>query len=233
MPLTVLAVIPARGGSKGIPRKNIALLAGKPLLAWTAGAAQKARSLTRVVLSTDDEEIAGIGRDCGLEVPFTRPRELAGDATPTLPVVQHAVRFVEAQGQRYDAVCVLQPTSPMRKPQDIDGCVSLLERTGVDAVVSVCAVPPQYNPHWVYFRDSDGCLRISTGELTPIARRQDLPPAYHREGSVYVTMRDVLMEQNSLYGARVAGYLMDEAATVNIDSPADLERAAALAAGQP
>jgi CMP-N-acetylneuraminic acid synthetase len=230
--MTVLAVIPARGGSKGIPRKNIVPLLGKPLLAYTAEAALRARRLTRVVLSTDDLEIADTGRACGIEVPFLRPPELAADNTPMLPVVRHAVEWIERRGERFDAVCLLQPTSPLRGPHVIDDCIGLLERTGVDAVVSVCAVPHSYNPHWVYFEDETGCLRLSTGEREPIARRQDLPPAFHREGSVYVTRRDVLMQQNSLYGNRVAGYVIDETLSVNIDAPADLERAVALA-GRP
>jgi CMP-N,N'-diacetyllegionaminic acid synthase len=226
--MKVLGIIPARGGSKGIPRKNIRLLAGKPLLQYTAEAALGAKRLARVILSTEDEEIAGVGRKCGLEVPFMRPPELAQDDTPTLPVLQHAVRRLEEAGDRYDAICLLQPTAPFRRPEEIDGCVDLLIETGADSVITVLPVPPEHNPHWVYFQDVQGFLRLSTCEDTPIPLRQMLPPAFHREGSVYVTKREVLLERNSLYGSKVEGYLMTASASVNIDTTEDWQRAEEL-----
>jgi CMP-N,N'-diacetyllegionaminic acid synthase len=227
-PLTVLGVIPARGGSKGVRRKNIRLLGGKPLLQYTAEAARAAHRLSRIVLSTDDEEIAAVGRQCGLDVPFLRPAALAEDSTPTLPVVQHALRWFEERGARFDAVCLLQPTNPLRPAADIDRCIELLEETGADSVITVLPVPAEYNPHWVYFQAPDRSLRLSTGEGSPVARRQDLPPAFHREGSVYVTRRDVLIDGNSLYGARTIGYPVPAANSVNIDDLTDWRRAEAL-----
>lgn len=225
----VLGVIPARGGSKGIPRKNLRLLAGRPLLAYTVDAARGARLLSRTILSTDDPEIAALGRACGIEVPFLRPPELATDAAATLGVVQHAVIELEADaGDPFDAVCLLQPTSPLRRSEEIDACIRLLFESDADGVVSVLPVPVEYNPHWVYFAGADGVLRLSTGEPTPIPRRQDLPPAFHRDGAVYVTRRTVLMNQGSLYGARVIGYATDPGRSVNIDTLADLERAERL-----
>jgi CMP-N,N'-diacetyllegionaminic acid synthase len=221
--MRVLGLIPARGGSKGIPGKNVRLLGGRPLLAYTAEAARASRRLSRVVLSTDDPGIAEVGRSCGLEVPFLRPAGLARDETPTLPVVQHAVAELERAGDRFDAVCLLQPTSPLRRPEDIDGSIEMLETRGLDAVVSVLPVPPEHNPHWVYFRDGEGLLRLATGEDEPIPRRQELPPAFHRDGSIYVTRRDVLLS-GSLYGRRLGGYLVS-ACSVNLDTPADWERA--------
>lgn len=226
--MRALGVIPARGGSKGVPRKNIRLLCRKPLLQYTAEAALAAKRLERVILSTDDEEVAAVGRVCGLEVPFLRPPELARDDTPTLPVIQHAVQTLEADGNRYDAVCILQPTSPLREPEDIDRCLELLESNDFDSVISVLPVPQEFNPHWVYFQGANGLLQLSTGEQAPIARRQDLATAYHRDGAVYVTRRDVLMERDSLYGSRIGAYTMDPNRHVNIDSPADWQRAEAL-----
>ena len=226
--MRVLGLVAARGGSKGLPRKNIRPLCGKPLLQYTAESALAARRLARVVLTTDDEEIAEVGRRCGLDVPFMRPAELAADDTPTLPVVRHALAWMEAHGDYFDAVCQLQPTNPLRRTEDIDACIELLERSGADAVMTVLPVPAEHNPHWVYFRDEGGRLRLSTGEAAPIPRRQELPPAFHREGSVYVTRRDVVMEGNSLYGERVIGHLMDADRCVNIDGPEDWERAEAL-----
>lgn len=226
--MKVLGIVTARGGSKGVPRKNVRLLAGKPLLQYTAEAARAAKLLTKTILTTDDKEIAEVGRQCGLEVPFLRPPELARDDTPTLPVLQHAVRFLEDRGEFFDAICLLQPTNPMRQSSDIDACVALLEKTGVDSVVTVLPVPVEYNPHWVYFRNDDGTFRLSTGEKTPIPRRQLLPPAFHREGSVYVMRRAVLMLKNSLFGDTLAGQLMDPARSVNIDTMEDWAEAEKL-----
>lgn len=228
--MRVLGLVPARGGSKGVPRKNVRLLGGRPLLAYTAECARAARGLSDVVLSTEDEEIARVGRDCGLEVPFLRPAELAGDETPMLPVVIHALRWLEEHGRRYDAVCLLQPTNPFRRPEDIDACIALLIEKSADAVVTVLPVPFEYNPHWVYVRCAEGCLHLATGEMAPIGRRQDLPPAVHREGSVYVVRRDVVLEQNSLYGRFLVGYEIHPSRSVNVDSLEDWSRAERLLA---
>jgi CMP-N-acetylneuraminic acid synthetase len=219
--MRVIGLVPARGGSKGIPRKNIRLLCGKPLLQYTAEAALQTCSLTRVILSTEDEEIAEVGRRCGLDVPFLRPSELAKDETPMLSVVQHAIKWLEEQGDLFDAICLLQPSNPLRRSQDIDACIRLLQERDCDSVVTVLPVPAKYNPHWTYLQDSDGRLRISTGESEPITRRQDLPPALHREGSVYVTKLSVLREQNTLYGSYIVGYPVHASRSVNIDSPED------------
>lgn len=226
--MRILGVIPARGGSKAIPRKNIRLLDGLPLLQYTAESALASRRLSRVILTTDDKEIAAVGRSCGLEVPFLRPEQLATDHTPMLPVVQHAIGMLEREGDYFDAACLLQPTNPLRRPEDIDSCIELLESKNADAVVTVLRVPAKYNPHWVYFQDEQGTLRLSTGEDSPLPQRQALPPAFHREGSVYVTRRTVIMEDNSLYGRKLVGYVVDVSRSVNIDEPEDWQRAEAL-----
>ena len=223
--MRVLGVITARGGSKGVPRKNVRLLHGKPLLAWTAEAALASRRLSRVILTTDDEEIARVGAEAGIEVPFLRPAELAQDATPTLPVLQHAVGVLEEAGSRFDAICLLQPTNPLRTAEIIDGCIGLFESSGADSVVTMLPVPHEYNPHWVYFEDAGGRMRLATGEAAPLPRRQMLPAAWHREGSVYVVRRDVLMDGNSLYGETLSGYRMDPELSVNIDAIEDFHRA--------
>jgi CMP-N-acetylneuraminic acid synthetase len=228
--LRVLGLIPARGGSKGVVRKNIRPLAGRPLLQYTAERALAARSLSRVVLSTDDEVIAEAGRRCGLEVPFLRPAELARDDTPMLPVVQHALEQVErgSGDQRYDAVCLLQPTVPFRSSHEIDDCVALLDGDGVDTVITVRRVPAAYHPHWVFLPAVDGWLRISTGGVVPVPSRQELPPAYHRDGSVYVIRRSVLAG-NRLLGDGIRGLVLESEDHVNIDGPADWARAQRLA----
>lgn len=221
--LKVLGLIPARGGSKGVPRKNVKHLGGKPLLAYTAESALAARRLTRVILSTEDNEIADIGRSLGIDVPFTRPQELAEDSTPTLPVVLHALEALDSAGEQFDAVCILQPTSPLRRAEDIDNCIGLMETSGADCVVSVLAVPKTYNPNWVYWKDAEGRLALSTGEKEPMVRRQDLPPSFHRDGSVYVTRVETLTTRRSLYGDRVFGYEMPAEFSSNIDTPEDWE----------
>lgn len=220
--MKVLGLIPARGGSKGIIRKNVRLLCGKPLLAYTAETALAAKKITRLVLSTDDAEIAVVGRDFGLETPFLRPTDLAKDTTPTLPVVQHALTFLHETGEDFDAVCLLQPTNPLRRVEDIDRCIELLEATEkASSVISVLPVPSHFNPKWVYWRDSEGRLILATGDREPVARRQDLPPAFYRDGSIYVTRTKTILNQNSLYGSNVCGYAINPEFSANLDTEED------------
>lgn len=222
--MRTLGLIPARGGSVGIPRKNIRPLAGRPCLAYTAEAALRAKRLARVVLSTDDAEIAEEGRRLGLDVPFLRPAELAGSAAPTLPVVLHALEWLEAHGDAFDAVCLLQPTSPVRAEGLIDACVEKLERESLDCVFTTLPIPKENHPFWGWIEGPDGTLRLATGAKDPVPRRQDLPPAHRREGSVYVTRRAVL-ETRSLYGDRVGGVAVDPGRSVNLDTWEDWARA--------
>ncbi len=214
----VLGIIPARGGSKGIPRKNIRLLAGKPLLLYTAVAAREARCLSRVVLSTDDPEIAAVGKAAGLEVPFLRPAELAVDSTAMVDVVVHTLQRLQADGLTYDAVCVLQPTSPLRSAATIERCVSLLWEHDVDSVISVRPVPVEFNPHWVYLEGSEGLLWPSMSDGAEVACRQQLPRAYHADGSVFVTKTEVLLRQRSLKGRRIFGAVSPEHEAADLDS---------------
>ncbi len=231
--LRVLGLVPARGGSRGIPRKNIRVLGGQPLLAYTAAAALAARRLARVIVSTEDPEVAEVATRFGLEVPFVRPAALATDDAPSLGVVQHALRWVEAHGEQYDAVCLLQPTSPFRQSDEIDGCIALLEDPNADAAMTVRRVPDEYNPHWTYVSGDRGYLRLSTGEANPVPRRQGLPAAYHRDGSVLVTRSAVVLERGTLYGDRVAAYVVDAGPWVDIDTPADWARAEELLRARP
>lgn len=224
--MRVLGVIPARGGSKGVPRKNLRPLCGKPLLAWTAETALAAPCLNRVVLSTDDEEIAELGRSLGLDVPFRRPAELATDEAPMLPVVQHAVRFVETEEEAaYDVVCLLQPSSPCRTAEAIMGCVQLMRERNTDSVFTTIPIPVHHHPLWAYLQTPEGLLRLACGGAVPVTRRQELPAAFRREGSIYLVRRRVLMEENSLYGASTAGFPMDDRYAVTIDSMEDWNHA--------
>ncbi len=229
--MKILGLIPARGGSKSIPHKNIARLAGRPLLAYTCEAALQSQYLTRVILSTDDEVIAEVGRDCGVEVPFVRPSELARDDTPSLAVAQHAIRWlIEHEGWQADVLVLLQPTSPLRRAQHIDEAVDLLLRSGAETVVSVVQVPHRYSPYSV-MRLVDGCLEDFWQVSVPFDRyrRQEVPVLYARNGpAVLVTRADVIVEQETFYGSQVVPYMMDPADSIDIDTYFDLELAAWL-----
>jgi CMP-N,N'-diacetyllegionaminic acid synthase len=216
-------VITARGGSKGLPGKNLRPLAGKPLLAYTIDAARMSGVFDRLILSTDDPEIAAAARTLGCDVPFMRPAELARDETPHLPVLQHAVRWLdERDGYRPDAVMILQPTSPLRQPQHIRESVALLERSGADSVVSVSEVPPHFNPMRTIRIDSRGIAALFvTGEPVRrrINRRQDMPDAWTMNGAIYLFKTSLLLAaEPSLYGDRAAAYVMPHACGISIDS---------------
>ncbi len=228
--MRILAVIPARGGSKGIPGKNIKNLAGKPLLAYTAEAALGAKLLDKVVLSSDDQEIIALGKKLGIEVPFIRPEHLAQDATPTLPVVLHALEYYESMGEFFDAVCLLQVTTPFRRASFINEAVQKFADEGGDSLVSVKEVPHQFNPHWTFKIDDSGFLQIATGDREIISRRQELPQVFHRDGSIYLTKTSVLKSQQSLYGKTIAYILSPESSYVNIDTNEDWLKAESLAA---
>ena len=220
--MRVLGLIPARGGSKGIPRKNIRLLCGKPLLHYTTEAALAARHLSRVILSTEDEEIAEVGRRGGVEVPFLRPPELAEDETPMLPVVQHTIRWMEEQGEYFDAVCLLQPTNPLRRAEDIDGAIELLQQSGADSVISFFDVGEKHPARMKYISSDGRVIDPPFAEKVEGQRRQDLPKLYLREGSIYLTRRNVLMEKNSFKGDDCRAWIIPEVRACNIDTPFDL-----------
>ncbi|MBI4263986.1 MAG: acylneuraminate cytidylyltransferase family protein [Acidobacteria bacterium] len=219
--MNVLGVVPARGGSKSIPRKNVALVAGRPLLAYTADAARAARRLTRVVVSTDDPEIAAVAKDLGLDVPFLRPPALAGDATAMLPVLQHALEAMKALGFSADAVVLLQPTSPLRRAEHIDTAVELLQTSGADSVVSVVEVPHQFNPVSVMRLDGGRLVPFLDGPL--VLRRQDKPRVFARNGPAVLAVRTAVLERGSLYGDDVRPLVMAAEDSIDLDSPSDLE----------
>jgi CMP-N-acetylneuraminic acid synthetase len=222
----ILAVIPARGGSKGVPRKNIRPVAGKPLIAYTIEAALAVRRrLHRIIVSTDAAEVAEAARRYGAEVPFTRPAELSGDKVPMMPVLQHAVRAIETMDKiRLDWVLLLQPTAPFRTPADIEAAIELAARGGADSVISVVQV---FAVHPILMK------RIENDRLLPFCleekegtRRQDYqPPAYMRNGAIYLTRRDVLLERNSIWGEVIRPYVMPEERSVSIDNELDMKLA--------
>lgn len=220
--MNVLGVIPARGGSKSVPRKNIALLHGKPMIVYTIEAAQQSCRLNDFVVSSEDEEIIEIARQYGAASPFIRPAELATDEAPSLPVVQHAVREMESiRGLSYDYVVLLQPTTPLRQAQDIDAAIEKLVATAADSVVSVCDVGA-YHPARMRQIVDDRLVELPIHEPREMLRRQDLPPVYIRNGAVYAVKREVVMLQNSMIGQVSRPYIMPQERSVNVDSKLDL-----------
>lgn len=223
--MKILGVITARGGSKGIPRKNIKELGGKPLIAWTIEAAKESGVFSRIILSTDDEEIAEVGKRYGAEVPFMRPPELAQDTTSTLPVLIHAVNWLKENENFYpDYVVILQPTAPFRQGRHLREALEFLTVSGADSVVSVCEVPGDFNPHWQFEFDPDGRLKIFTGEELKhiVRRRQDLPKTYFRNGAIYAFRTDLLfLPEPNFYGEDSRAYIMENKYNVNINSPED------------
>lgn len=219
--MNILGIIPARGGSRSIPRKNLVPLAGRPLLEYTCEAALSSRRLNRTILSTDDEEIAGAGKACGVEVPFLRPSDLARDGTPMVDVVQHAVSWL-AEHERYlaELIVILQPTSPLRRAEHIDAALDLIIETGADTVVSVVQVPHQFNPV--------SLMRLDNGRLVPlvdqpmILRRQDKPLVYARNGPAVLVVRREVIAQGRLYGDTVRPLEMSLMDSVDVDGPDDL-----------
>lgn len=219
--MRVLGLIPARGGSKGVPRKNIRLLAGKPLLQYTAESAIRAKMLTRVILSTEDIEIANVAKNCGVEVPFMRPLVLATDEAPSIKVVQHALQFLENEGDFYESVCLLQPTSPLRLSEDIDRAIELLECTGADSVISFVEVGEKH-PARMKIIDNEGkVVDPAFAEQFEGQRRQELTPLFLREGSIYLTRRDVLIEQSSFKGNDCRALIIPVERACNIDTEFD------------
>lgn len=221
--MKVLGLVPARGGSKGIPSKNVRDLAGKPLIRWAIDSALEAGVLDRVVVSTDDDLIAKTASLPGVDLPFKRPPELSVDEAPMIDVVIHALDELQQDGYRPDAVAILQPTSPLRRAEHIRAACEMLE--DADSVCSVVAVPRELCPHYVMSIDRDGLLRNFLPEGTQYVRRQDVPLAYSRDGTIYLVRTEVVLGSRTLYGDRCLPMLVDPADSLSIDDPADWEEA--------
>lgn len=219
-----LGLIPARGGSMRLPRKNLLPLAGKPLLARTVEAARNARYLDRVVLSTDNLEIAAIGREFGADVPFLRPVKLASDTASTVDVALHALRSLQAQGEHYDFVVILQPTSPLRSSADIDAAIELLLVKRADAVISVCET--DHPPEWCNPLPDDLSMASFFRPGIRRTRSQDLPRSYRLNGAVYVyNCRRLLVSGSLEMDDNSYAYIMPRERSVDIDSEIDFELA--------
>ncbi|MES2594357.1 MAG: acylneuraminate cytidylyltransferase family protein [Verrucomicrobiota bacterium] len=224
--MNVVAVITARGGSRGLPRKNILPLAGKPLIAHSITVALQAKRVRRVILSTDDEEIMQVALEHGAEVPFVRPPELSTPDAAHIDVMLHVVQWLEDQGDLPDAVLLLQPTTPLRMPEDLDGAVNLLESTGCPAVVGVG--PAESHPYLTYKVDDKGHMVGFVDHGLRYPRRQDLPPAYILNGALYLNRCTSLRETQMFQPPGAHAWIMPPERSVDIDSLEDFALAEAL-----
>ncbi len=213
---SVLGIIPARGASKGVPRKNLKELCGKPLIAWTIEEAKKSAYIDTLVLSSEDDEIRKKAAELGCDVPFIRPHELALDDTPGIEPILHAISMLP----NYDLVVMLQPTSPLRTAQDIDECIEAYMEGEYDTCVSVSEVDK--TPYWMYELNEDQKLLPILGERV-VLKRQDAPVIYELNGAVYVSSKESLIEKKSFLTDNTVGYIMQKNRSYDIDTELDFK----------
>ena len=217
----VLGIIPARGGSKGLPRKNIRPLLGKPLIAWTIEQAKSSRYIDKVIVSTDDPEIAEIAEKCGAEVPFLRPKELATDDAKTIDVIMHAVNRFENEGEYFDIIVLLEPTSPLRKEDDLDNSIEFFIKNidKVDSLVSVGEVHLE-NPY-IMKKVENGCVKPFIEIDENLYQRQQLPKIYFPYGVIYLSKTSTLKKYKTFYQERTIPYLIERWQNYEIDDVYD------------
>jgi len=220
----LLAIIPARGGSKRLPRKNILNLAGKPLIAWTIESALNSKYIDRVIVSTDDNEIATISKKYGADIPFMRPNDIATDESTSIDVVLHSVNYFEKVGNHYDYIILLQPTSPLRTVQNIDNSIELLQAKRVDAVISVCEA--EHSPLWCNKIPKDGDMSNFIDESIINKRNQDIDKYYRLNGSIYLCSTERLQKEKTFFlKDNCVAYKMKPEQSVDIDSKSDFLQA--------
>ena len=214
----ILGLIPARGGSKGLPGKNILPLLGKPLIAWTIEEAKKSKYIDRLILSSEDKEIITIAMRSGCEAPFIRPESLALDDTPGMEPVLHALR---ALPDKYDYIVLLQPTSPMRKTEDIDSCIE--QCIDKEMVSCVSVTEPDKSPFWMYSLDNNGKMQPIMSIDKNINKRQDLPIVYALNGAIYIAEVEWLLNNKTFITNETHAYIMPPERSVDIDTEIDLK----------
>lgn len=217
----ILAIIPARGGSKGVPRKNTKNLNGKPLIAYTIEAAKASKYIDKIIVSTEDEEIKKVSTNFGAEVPFLRPKELATDISPSIDAILYTInRLMEEYNYIPDYICLLQCTSPLRNGRHIDEAFEKLKKTNMDAIVSVCE--SEVNPYWSNVFKGDK-LDYFLEEGKKITRRQDLPSVYSLNGAIYIVKTHVLLNERTFEPQNLTGYVMSDMESVDIDTALDFK----------
>ena len=222
----MLAVIPARGGSKGVPGKNIKELAGKPMIAYTIEAAVESEVFEKVIVSTDSREIADVARAFGAEIPFLRPEEIAGDLVSSDDVILHALDFYRKQGVTYQEICKLQPTSPLRNAEHIKGAYQLFKEKAAESLVSVCEC--EHSPLWAGKIGEDLRLDNFIAEEVKRACRQDMPTYYRLNGAIYMARAESFYRNKNFLGANSIAYIMSQTESIDIDSYLDFEIAAVI-----
>jgi CMP-N-acetylneuraminic acid synthetase len=226
----ILAIIPARAGSKRLPKKNSKLLFNKPLVEWTIEAAKQSKALTDILISTDCKDIAKIAEECGLPVPFLRPKEYSSDQSTAIDVIEHAISYLKSMKKRYDYIVWLQPTSPLRTAEDIDGAIATLMNKNADAVISVCEC--DHSPLWSNTINTDASM---DNFLSPFVknnpRSQALPDYFRLNGAVYIARTDKLLQERSFFlDTNVFAYKMSKESSIDIDSHLDFKLAGLLLA---
>lgn len=222
----ILALIPARAGSKGVPFKNFKKLNGKPLIHYTLESAVKSNYIDKVFVSTDSEDILNYSNKLfNLNLNSLRPKHLSGDKATSLSVIIYSLKYLLKNNLSFDAVVLLQPTVPFRKNNFIDESIETFYKSKSDSLISVIPVPEKYNPYWTFINKNKDYLKYAVPQKKIISRRQNLPESYIRDGSVYITKSDVLMKFNSLYGEKIGFIINDEKFNINIDNMDDWKKA--------
>lgn len=223
--MNVIGIIPARGGSKGIKKKNISIIGGKPLIQYTIDNCLKSKNLSKFIVSTDDVEISEIAIKCGAEVPFIRPKNLAEDNSSSLSVIKHAAEFFKKKFSiKYDAYMLLQPTTPFRDDDLIDNSITKLkENPSASSVISVVNVEGNHPYRMYTLNEKENMKSLIEGNYNPMEPRQNLPDVYIRSGDIYLTTYQTIFRQNSLIGSSPLGIKVNPIKAVNIDTEIDLE----------
>lgn len=221
----VLAIIPARAGSKRLPCKNILDLNGKPLIVWTIEAAKKSQLIDKLIVSTDDNQIANISKQCGAEVPFIRPNELSSDTSNSIDVILHAINFYKENGTEFEYILLLQPTSPLRTKEDIDAAFIMLDNK-TKAVVSVCET--EHSPLWSNTLPDNLSMKEFIRREIKNKRSQDLPKFYRLNGAIYLASVDYFKSNNGFLGNETKAFIMSQNRSVDIDSITDFKLAEIL-----
>ncbi|MAG89030.1 MAG: acylneuraminate cytidylyltransferase [Zunongwangia sp.] len=221
--MNIIGIIPARGGSKGIPSKNIKLLGEKPLIAYTIESALESNFLSKVILNSEDENILREGQKYPIE-NYRRPFQLAQDDTTSIAVIKEQLHNLLQEGENIDAICLLQPTTPFRRKSLIDDAITKFKDGNNDSLISVREIPHEYNPYWA-FSDLDGTLELTVEREQIVSRRQDLPKTYHRDGAIYITKTEVILNDNSFFGEKTGFIDTTKDPHVNLDTMKDWEKA--------
>jgi CMP-N,N'-diacetyllegionaminic acid synthase len=226
-PYKILGIIPARKGSKSVPNKHVRNLGNLPLIEYTLVSASESRLLTKIMLTSNDTELIEQVRTFkNIEVPFVRPDELSEDQSPTVPVIQHAIQYYADRGENFDAICLLQPTTPFRSERLIDRAIERFIAARTDSLITVQKIPARFNPNWAFSLSEEQFLSPCVDSNSLIPNRQALPDTYHRDGQIYIATVS-LVQSGTLLSSRTIGFFNENSTDINIDEPSDWQLAEA------